>query len=88
MYMFGKINNKQDISNKNTPKLVKNFKFIGFPYRNETSLEEDLFLLINDSYNEKNKIKFEQFVNIYKDNLYTKYLVIIHKYYDDIINNK
>ena len=86
--MFGKINNKQDISNKNVPRLAPNFKFVGVPYRNEESCEEALFLLINDSYNEKNKIKLEQYLNIYKDKLYTKYLVIVNKYYDNIINNK
>jgi hypothetical protein len=85
--MFGIINDKQDIVNKNLPRLAPNFKFVGAPYRNEESSEEALFLLINDSYNEKNKIKLEQYVNTYKDKLYTKYLVIVNKYYDDLINN-
>jgi hypothetical protein len=86
--MFGKINNKQDIVNKNTPRLAPNFKFVAASCGNEESSEEVLFLLINNSYNEKNKIKFEQYVKIYKDKMYTKYLEIITKYYDDIINNK
>jgi hypothetical protein len=89
--MFGKINDKQDISNiKNVARLASNFKFVGFPSRNinEESTEESLFLIINDSYNEKNKIKLEQYLNIYKNKMYTKYLEIITKYYDDIINNE
>ena len=86
--MFGKINDKQDIVNKNVARLAPNFKFVAAPYRNEESSEEALFLIINDSYNEKNKIKLEQYLNIYKDKMYTKYLEIITKYYDDIINNK
>jgi predicted metal-dependent hydrolase len=86
--MFGKINDKQDISDKNAPRLVPNFKFVAAPYGNEETSEEALFLLINDSYNEKKKIKLEQYVNTYKDKLYTKYLVIVNKYYDDLINNK
>jgi hypothetical protein len=86
--MFGKINDKQDISDKNVPRLAPNFKFVGAPYRNEESREDALFLLINDSYNEKNKIKLEQYLKIYKDKMYTKYLAIINKYYDDLINNK
>ena len=81
--MFGKINDKQDISDKNVPRLVPNFKFVAAPCRNEKSSEEALFLLINDSYNEKNKIKLEQYLNMYKDKLYTKYLVIVNKYCDD-----
>jgi hypothetical protein len=86
--MFGKINDKQDIVDKNVPRLVPNFKFVAAPCRNEESSEEALFLLINNSYNEKNKIQLEKYVKIYKDKMYTKYLVIINKYYDDIINNK
>jgi hypothetical protein len=86
--MFGKINNKQDISNKNVPRLAPNFKFVCFQCKNEELSEESLFLLINDTYNEKNKIKLEQYLNIYKDKLYTKYLVIVNKYYDDIIKYK
>ena len=83
--MFGKINNKQDISNtKNVARLASNFKFIAAPSGNKETSEEALFLLINDSYNEKNKIKLEQYLNIYKDKMYTKYLEIITKYYDDI----
>jgi hypothetical protein len=86
--MFGKINDKQDIINKNAPRLAPNFKFVAAPCGNEESSEEVVFLLINNSYNKKNKIKFEQYVKIYKDKMYTKYLEIITKYYDDIINNK
>lgn len=86
--MFGKINDKQYMTIKNMPRLVPNFKFVAVPYRNEESSEETLFLLINDTYNEKNKIKLEQYLNMYKDKLYTKYLVVINKYYDDVINNK
>jgi hypothetical protein len=87
--MFGKINDKQDISNtKNVPRLAPNFKFVAAPCGNEQASEEALFLLINDSYNENNKINFEKYVKIYKDKMYTKYLEIITKYYDDIINNK
>jgi hypothetical protein len=87
--MFGKINDKQDISNiKNVARLAQNFKFVGAPCGNEQASEESLFLIINDSYNEKNKIKLEQYLNIYKNKMYTKYLEIITKYYDDIINNE
>jgi hypothetical protein len=83
--MFGKINDKQDISDKNVPRLAPNFKFVAAPSGNEESSEEALFLLINDSYNKKNKIKLEQYVSIYKDKIYTKYLEIITKYYDDMM---
>lgn len=87
--MFGKINDKQDIVNtKNVARLAPNFKFVAAPSGNKETSEEALFLLINDSYNEKNKINFEKYVKIYKDKMYTKYLEIITKYYDDIINNK
>ena len=46
--MFGKINDKQDISNiKNVARLAQNFKFVGAPCGNEQASEESLFLIIN-----------------------------------------
>jgi hypothetical protein len=52
--MFGKINDKQDISNiKNVARLAPNFKFAGAPCGNEQASKESLFLIINDSYNGK-----------------------------------
>ncbi len=48
--MFGKINDKQDISNiKNVARLAPNFKFLGAPCGNEQASEESLY----DSYNGK-----------------------------------
>ena len=72
--MFGKINDKQDISNiKNVARLAQNFKFVGAPCGNEQASEESLFLIINDKTQLLNLIIFYfylyLFVNSYQQKI-------------------
>jgi hypothetical protein len=79
VYMFGKINIKQDTSNaKNVARLASNFKFVAAPsHRHEESIEK-----LNATYDEKNKMKLEQ------HEFCTKHLEITNKCQDDAPNNK
>lgn len=80
VYMFGKINIKQDVSNNNNnfARLIPNFKFVAAPsHRHEESIEK-----LNATYDEKNKMKLEQ------HEFCTKHLEITNKCQDDAPNNK
>ena len=80
MYMFGKINNKQDIVDISSAKLFSNSIFIGVQSNID---EEELYKIIKIYYNKNDKKKLLYYYNIYIEYKYKKYLDILNNY----INN-
>lgn len=75
--MFGIINSKQEFKSNTYPKLCNNLKFIGTP---GIINEEELFKLIKQHYDNKNKELLLRDSKIYKEYEYKKYLDTINQY--------
>jgi hypothetical protein len=76
--MFGKINNEQNvITCDNYGKLLNNSKFIAVSAKIS---EENLYNLIQNYYNNKDKNNLLKNCNIYLEYDYKKYLDIINQY--------
>ena len=83
--MFGKINNKQNIKSNIYPTLNTNPKFVASP---SIIGEEDLYNLIKNCYNIKNKEKLFKNSELYHEYKYKKYLNIIKLYLDEYKSNE
>ena len=78
--MFGKINNEQNIilnDNEKYGKILNNPKFIAV---SAIISEDNLFILIQNYYNNNNKESLLKSCYQYKNYHYKKYLDIINKY--------
>jgi hypothetical protein len=88
--MFGMLVNNEiirDTSSEYNKRayLMPNSKFV--PVRCGIN-EEHLFLLIKDSYKNKNKLLLEKYIGIYKEKLYTENTETINEYNENMNNNK